>query len=272
MNTVLFLAPSIEPISIEELKLHLRIELDQLDEDEYLEDLIKTARRDVENDSRRQIITATWDYFPKCWPDGDRLKIPFGNLQSLLSLSIVDSSCMEANGTYALIFTGTNTTPATGTYTILANVITAATITDWGTGYTEAPTVATQSGDGSITASMASVKWKDTDGTETTLTAGIDHDYLVETNGDQCGFIVLPYGESWPSDTLYPSNPICIRFICGWTTTTLVPSTVKSAIKMRCSKLYEGRGEDIVGQTVHEDKTYDRLVNNIPRLYDQDFL
>jgi hypothetical protein len=38
-------------------------------------------------------------------------------------------------------------------------------------------------------ASVTSISWKDTAGTETTLTAT---DYLVETNGDQCGRIVLP--------------------------------------------------------------------------------
>ncbi len=269
MQVKLITVPSSEPVTLEELKLHLRIELDVLDEDEYLEGLIETARLDVENDSRRQIMSAIWEYYLQDWPKADRIKIPFGNLQSLLSLTIADSSCVEANGTYDLIFTGANKTAATGTYTIATNIITAVSLTSGGIGYVSTPTVATQTGDGSVTAAMVSVKWKDTDGTETTLTVGIDDDYLVETNGDQCGFIVLPYGGTWPSGSLYPSNPISIRFIAGWTTAALVPSTVKSAIKMRCSKLYESRGEDTVGQTVHEDKTYDRLVNNIPRLWDE---
>lgn len=62
--------------------------------------------------------------------------------------------------------------------------------------------------------SVTSIKWKDTAAVESTLT--VTTDYLVETNGDQCGRIVLPYGVTWPSGTLYPSNPITIRFICGW--------------------------------------------------------
>lgn len=165
-------------------------------EDDLLTELIKTARLDVENDSRRQIITATWYYYLFVWPCGDRIKIPFGNLQS-----------------------------------------------------------------------VTSVKWKDTDGTETTLTENTD--YLVELNGDQCGFIVLPYGVSWPSGTLHPSKPITIEFVCGYGLAADVPSTVKSAIKIRCSQLYENRGENIIGQVVTEDKAYSRLVNNIPRLYDE---
>jgi uncharacterized phiE125 gp8 family phage protein len=167
-------------------------------EDDLLTEIIKTARLDVENDSRRQIINATWEYYLSEWPDSDRIKIPFGNLQT----------------------------------------------TD------------------------LSVKWKDTDGTETTLT--LTTDYLIETNGDQCGFIVLPYGGSWPTGDLYPSNPIKITFTCGYgATAASVPSTIKSAIKIRCSRYYENRGENIIGQTVIEDKAYNQLVSRIPRLYDE---
>lgn len=108
--------------------------------------------------------------------------------------------------------------------------------------------------------SVTSVKWKDTAGTQTTL--AVTTDYLVETNSDQCGRIVLPYAVPWPSGALYPSNPITIRYICGWTSEQFVPATIKAAIKMLCAKLYEGRGEDAVGQTVMEDKTVPRLLES----------
>lgn len=75
---------------------------------------------------------------------------------SVTALTIVDSACVEANGTYDLIFTGANTTAATGTYTILGNVITAVSLTSGGSGYAAAPTVATQTADGSITATFVS--------------------------------------------------------------------------------------------------------------------
>jgi len=115
------------------------------------------------------------------------------------------------------------------------------------------------------------IKWKDTDGTETTLT--VTTDYLVETNGTQCGFIVLPYGGSWPSGELYPSNPITIRFVCGYATQAEVPISIKQAVKRCCVNLYANRGDDIIGvNTVNYDKTYDRLVNNVGRLHDMDFL
>jgi uncharacterized phiE125 gp8 family phage protein len=106
--------------------------------------------------------------------------------------------------------------------------------------------------------SVTSVKYKDTDGTETTLT--VTTDYLVETNGEGCGRIVLPYGVSWPSVTLYPSNPITIEFVCGWTAAASIPKKIKHACLMICADLYANRGEKIIGQSVVEDKTADRLL------------
>jgi len=85
-------------------------------------------------------------------------------------------------------------------------------------------------------ASVTSVAWKDTDGTETTLT--VTTDYLVETNGNQCGRVVLPFSVSWPSGELYPSNPIKVRFVCGWTTAALVPKNIKRAVKLAAEDIY----------------------------------
>lgn len=71
---------------------------------------------------------------------------------ALQEIIITDSSCVEANGTYAIIFAGGDpTVAATGTYTIVSNVITAVSITTSGIGYTSQPTASTQSGDGILT-------------------------------------------------------------------------------------------------------------------------
>lgn len=104
------------------------------------------------------------------------------------------------------------------------------------------------------------IKYTDSDGTETELTENTD--YIVETNGDQCGRIVLPYGESWPSFTAYPSNPIVVRFVCGWTTAALVPYKIKSAMKMICADLYSNREAQSVGQAqiYFENKVVQRLL------------
>ncbi len=169
----LVIAPVLEPISLAELKTHLRV--DCTAEDEYLDALITVGRREVESITRRALLTQTWDYCLQGWPDVNYIKLPYGNLQS----------------------------------------------------------------------SGLSVKWKDTDGTETTLT--LTTDYLVETNGDGVGRIVLPDGASWPSDALYPSNPITIRFACGWTTATAVPAEIKAACKFAAESIYyHGDRDDVL--------------------------
>lgn len=116
---------------------------------------------------------------------------------------------------------------------------------------------------------VTSIKWKDTDGTETTLTPTTD--YLVETNGEQCGRIVLPYGVTWPSGTFYPSNPITIRFVAGWTTAALVPAKIKAAILLICGDLYVNREGQLFGQYGSDYKP-NKAVQNLlasARLWDE---
>jgi uncharacterized phiE125 gp8 family phage protein len=107
--------------------------------------------------------------------------------------------------------------------------------------------------------SVTSIKYKDDAGTEYTLVAGTD--YLVEKNGDQNGRIVLPYGKSWPSSTLYPSNPITVRYVCGWTEAMKVPYPLRTAVKMIGLDLYEnGEAYICVQQPIIPNKAIDRLI------------
>jgi len=191
----LITAPTIEPVDLMSLKLHLRLDSDAIEEDEYLEGLIKTAREQVEDWTGRMILTQTWDYSIPYWPRSNFIKLPGGNLQTVTSIA-----------------------------------------------------------------------WLDTDGVSSTLV--VTSEYLVETNGTGIGRIVLPFSVTWPSWTLYPSNPITIRYVSGWTTADLVPYQIKAATKMLCAKLYESRGEDITGLTIHEDQTAQRLLYS-QRLWDE---
>jgi len=77
--------------------------------------------------------------------------------------------------------------------------------------------------------SVASVTYYDSDGTSNTF----DTDsYIVDTYSN-LGRVVLGYGESWPSDTLYPSNPITVEHTCGYgDETTDVPKAIRIAIMM----------------------------------------
>ena len=60
--------------------------------------------------------------------------------------------------------------------------------------------------------SVTSIKYTDSDGDETTWDAD---EYIVNTNSEP-GLVTLGYGESFPTATLYPSNPIKIEFVCGY--------------------------------------------------------
>jgi uncharacterized phiE125 gp8 family phage protein len=58
MNYTLVIPPTSEPITLEEAKLHLRV--DSNVEDTLITALIKSARSKVENDTWRSLITQTW--------------------------------------------------------------------------------------------------------------------------------------------------------------------------------------------------------------------
>lgn len=105
--------------------------------------------------------------------------------------------------------------------------------------------------------SVTAITYKDSAGTVTTMTATTE--YLVETNGERKGRIVLPYGVSWPSFTAYPSNPICIEYVCGWTAASLVPSKIRSAVLLRASDLYNLR-ETKTDRPIYEDKAIHDLL------------
>jgi uncharacterized phiE125 gp8 family phage protein len=111
--------------------------------------------------------------------------------------------------------------------------------------------------------SVTSIKWKDTDGTETTLT--VTTDYLVETNGEGVGRICLPYAGVWPSGTLYPSNAITIRFVAGYASAAAIPAKIKSAILMIATDLWLNRENQTFtnsGQKYEINPTVQRLLYN----------
>lgn len=61
-------------------------------------------------------------------------------------------------------------------------------------------------------ASVAQVYYTDTDYTKNTFSTDY---YNVDISSDP-GRIVLEYGDTWPTETLSPENPIEIEFTCGY--------------------------------------------------------
>lgn len=82
-------APSVEPVSLAEAKLHLRYE--GTDDNDLITALIKAARRHAESFTRRQLITATWQLIMDGFPSGSLIEVPRPPLQSVTSITYTDA-------------------------------------------------------------------------------------------------------------------------------------------------------------------------------------
>lgn len=108
------------------------------------------------------------------------------------------------------------------------------------------------------------ITYTDSDGTVHTFeNAGppVTYDYDVDTDSEP-GRIVLKYGESWPSATLQPMNPIRIYYDCGWKDPEDVPAMLKAAILLTASDMYENREPTLIGVSAQTLKTLDRILYN----------
>jgi uncharacterized phiE125 gp8 family phage protein len=103
MALKIYSAPAVEPVSLGEAKLHLRV--DGSDDDALILDLIKTARVDVETISLHKLITQTWDYYLDGFPGESVIELPYPPLQSV-------------TGVYYTPDGGTETTFASTHYTV----------------------------------------------------------------------------------------------------------------------------------------------------------
>lgn len=183
MKLALKTPPASEPVTLAEVKKHLKLAVTDAEatayttEDAELSAFIATAREIVEARTGKRLITQTWYIYLDGWPSGKVLFLPYPPLQS------------------------------------------------------------------------ATVKYK------CVGDAGYDNevsDVLVDT---QCspGRLVLPSGAPWPpSGDLYPVNPIQIEYKCGYGDSGAdVPHTLRAAMLLIISDLYEHRGEVVIGAPVN---------------------
>ena len=158
-------APAVEPISLTEGKLHLRI--DSTAEDVLICSLIKAARQYCENYQQRAYITQTLELWLDRFPDIDIIDVPLPPLQSITSIKYYDT----------------------------ANI---------------AHTFASS-------------------------------EYFVDSKS-QPGRVSLAYGKFWPTDTLRPTNGVCITFVAGYgSAASAVPATACYAILLLVAHYYENR-------------------------------
>lgn len=87
MALKLITRPTAEPVSLETAKAHCKVT--HTDEDALIAALIVSARREVENRTRRQIMTATYDLTLDAWPL--EIALPRPPLQSVESITYMDT-------------------------------------------------------------------------------------------------------------------------------------------------------------------------------------
>jgi uncharacterized phiE125 gp8 family phage protein len=97
-------------------------------------------------------------------------------------------------------------------------------------------------------ASVTHIKYTDSDADVTTWDAD---EYIVDIKKEP-GRVQLGYGESFPSATLYPSNPIEIQFVCGYGLQASVPQDLKTMLLIGVERIYD-----------RPHKDYDKLLKDI---------
>jgi uncharacterized phiE125 gp8 family phage protein len=174
-----------ESVTLQDIYDFLRLDTDN-NEDTLLSSLILAAEQYAEGFTRRKFITETCYYYLEKFPAENFIRLPYGKLQSITSIT-----------------------------------------------------------------------YKDSDGTETTMVKGTDY---LEDIISEPGRAVLPYGGSWPTDVLYPTNPIIVTFVCGYGATPAdIPEDIKTGIKMIVSDLYENRQVQDTQQLFQNNTAYNLL-------------
>lgn len=90
LTLVQTVAPASEPVTLAEAKLHLRVEVS--DDDDLITGLLKAARQYAETVTGRQLMQATWRLNLDAWPDDDEIRVPKPPLQSVSSITYVDTA------------------------------------------------------------------------------------------------------------------------------------------------------------------------------------
>lgn len=80
--------PGAEPVSLDEAKIQLRVDAD--DENDLIESLISVARRKVEQETDRVLISQTVKAYWDSWPTGQTLHLPVYPAASVTNVKYID--------------------------------------------------------------------------------------------------------------------------------------------------------------------------------------
>lgn len=94
-------APEVEPVSLSEMKNHLRVDSDITIDDTLISSLITAAREYAESITSRALITQEWYFYLNSFPAVDYIILPFGCLQSVTAIKTKDKDGVETTLTAA---------------------------------------------------------------------------------------------------------------------------------------------------------------------------
>ncbi len=90
MGLVLVTGPAAEPVTVAEAKAQLRVDI--TDDDPLITSDILAAREMLERDTRRALITQTWDLVLDAFPADALLTLPLPPLSSVVSVTYKDQA------------------------------------------------------------------------------------------------------------------------------------------------------------------------------------
>ena len=92
MRLKLKTAPTVEPVTLEETRLHCKV--DGAADNALITSLIIAARQQAEKETHRAFITQTWQLFYDAAPHV--IELPYPPLQSVVSIKVIDDEGVEA--------------------------------------------------------------------------------------------------------------------------------------------------------------------------------
>lgn len=90
MSMTLITPPAAEPVSLDEAKAHMRIDID--DDDALVAAMVTAARQWCESFRRQSFVTQTWALTVDAWPDEDGFALRHSPIQSVTSVVYVDDA------------------------------------------------------------------------------------------------------------------------------------------------------------------------------------
>ena len=110
MIATIYTEPTVEPLSVDDAKTHLRITSN--DDDIYISSLINAARKYIESYTGRVLITQTWDMYINAFPiDDTPIEIPKSPLSSVTSITYVDNAGASQTLSSSVYTVDTDSTP-----------------------------------------------------------------------------------------------------------------------------------------------------------------